>query len=826
MQNQHGIDNRPSLVPIDTLVYLGAGSGEQLDAYLAYDVQRALLVEADPEQIETLKARSAQLPRAEVICAAVGGAARSAVLYRYNLPGAASLRQASGLRQLFPGLREVDRLSVETVDPAELLSPLQLASGQNNMLVIDLPGEEMPVLDTLRRSGNLHCFGQLKLHCGRQSLYEGSEPAARILVWLREEGFDVLDEDDSQNPDRPCWTLQRNALQIQNRELEQQLEQLKADLAARECEAAETRELFVEQQRQTLHWQQDAVRLSAERDDLARQREEQFRRANHLDQERESLEGMASELCSQLAEQQQQTGHWTLKSESLTAALEAQQLHWRLEVETLNAALLEHRQQIEQLVQTRDAQTQLVEELQMRIEGLAQSLDNSALLAGEQLREIEQLKADRVAIEGAAANTQELFVEQQRQTVHWLQEAEGLKTELEARQQQLEACEKACEEQARQTAACVSQINELTQAREKAELLVSIADQRAAGQVMRANDKVENLQKQLGESNQRASQLAQECEAQVAILDELRPQLADQQRQTMYWLHETERLKADRVAMESSAADTLELLVEQRRQTTYWIEDAARLSAERDELARQREEQSRRANTLAQERDSLESMASELCSQLAEQQQQTMHWRQQVEQLEQARDAQAQLAKELQLRLEELAQTLDNSALTAGEQRQEIAQLVAERDQQVQRADQLARESQAQEIATAELRELLAEQQRQTAHWLQEVQSHKEAAEARTSKDAVEARQIQIDQMTQAKDESAELIEQRRQTEHWFLEVDKLKHTLEEEKKRGDELERQFREKQHRQTLLDEELLKAEAQIDLISDILIREKSF
>jgi hypothetical protein len=84
----------------------------------------------------------------------------------------------------------------------------------DNLLVIDLPGEELPVLQALWEATQLQLFSQVKLRCGREPLYEGAEPATRIVRWLEDHGFDLLSEDDSQDPDCPCWTLQRNTLQL------------------------------------------------------------------------------------------------------------------------------------------------------------------------------------------------------------------------------------------------------------------------------------------------------------------------------------------------------------------------------------------------------------------------------------------------------------------------------------------------------------------------------------------------------------------------------------------------------------------------------------
>ncbi|HEX6827382.1 MAG TPA: hypothetical protein VF104_00230, partial [Burkholderiales bacterium] len=58
---------------MDTLVHLGAGLCSELDDYLAMGPRRLLLVEADPELAEALTARMANVPQAQVICAAVAG---------------------------------------------------------------------------------------------------------------------------------------------------------------------------------------------------------------------------------------------------------------------------------------------------------------------------------------------------------------------------------------------------------------------------------------------------------------------------------------------------------------------------------------------------------------------------------------------------------------------------------------------------------------------------------------------------------------------------------------------------------------------------------
>jgi FkbM family methyltransferase len=231
---------------LDVLVHMGAGRCRELDSHLAAKPKKVLLIEADPQLAEALEARTADLPHVQVTRAAVAGERRAAEFHRYNLPDAGSLQAASGLLELFPGLRTLERITVETISAPELIGPLRLDTAQENLLVVDVPAEELPVLQALQQAEQLHLFRHLHVHCGRESLYERSQPASSVVQWLRDHGFDLIDEDDSNDPDRPRLILQRNALALQNRALSLQLIELRRELeevaAARDVNAKLLRE--------------------------------------------------------------------------------------------------------------------------------------------------------------------------------------------------------------------------------------------------------------------------------------------------------------------------------------------------------------------------------------------------------------------------------------------------------------------------------------------------------------------------------------------------------------------------------------------------------
>lgn len=216
--------------PVDTILHLGAGRCSRLEDYLALMPKRVLLVEADPQLAQELKSRTAHLPQIQVQCAAVAGSPGRATLYRYNLPYAGSLHPASGLLEFYPGLKETGRSEMETAAAAALVEPLHLQLQHANRLVVDIPGEELPVLQALQAAGQLQLFSGVWLFCGREPLYEGCEPASGILEWLREAGFDLVSEECGDDSDGACWKLQRNTLQTQNVRLEQQAETLRSQI--------------------------------------------------------------------------------------------------------------------------------------------------------------------------------------------------------------------------------------------------------------------------------------------------------------------------------------------------------------------------------------------------------------------------------------------------------------------------------------------------------------------------------------------------------------------------------------------------------------------
>ena len=339
-----------------------------------------------------LQARTASLPNVRVMCNAVAGSAGPAVFYRYNLPGTGSLRPATGLLQLFPGLKPLDQMPIEAVLPATVLEPLQFAAEGEKLLIIDLPGEELPVLQALWEATQLQLFSQVKLRCGREPHYEGGESSARILRWLEVHGFDLLSEDDSEDPDCPCWTLQRNALQLRNLDLAQQL----ADLQRQLKESSQIRDAQVEKLVEQKTQLEQAQQAKAAQEKLAGERQEQIQQ---LTQARDEQRALASEGQVRIDTLQQE------RDAAIKQLVEQKtQLEQAQQAKAAQEKLAGERQeQIQQLTQARDEQRALASEGQVRIDTLQQERDAAIKQLAEQKTQLEQAQQAKAAQEKVSA---------------------------------------------------------------------------------------------------------------------------------------------------------------------------------------------------------------------------------------------------------------------------------------------------------------------------------------------------------------------------------------------------------------------------------------
>ncbi|MBN2322088.1 MAG: hypothetical protein JXR49_23635, partial [Acidobacteria bacterium] len=482
MQEKHRYNTVQVQFPVDTLVHMGAGRCRELNAYLALKPQRILLVEADSLLVEDLKKRTDQHPQIQVECAAVAGNPGPVHFYRYNLPDAGSLHPASGLFQLYPGLRLVERVPMEAVGPDTLVQSLNLQDSQGNQLIVDIPGEELSVLQALQRSEKLHLFSRIRLFCGHEPLYEGGEPADRILEWLRNAGFDILNEEDHQDTDRPCWTFHRNAMQLQNREFQKRIEILQGQME-------ELRLDNVNLKNNIDILRTNVEMLKQERDEYARQVEDRQEQLEEAEKAGEEKTGTIVELREKVKELVGENDRRTQIVEELRANVET----FKRERDEYARQVEESQDQLQEVNKAREGERKDATELRAQVGELTSERDEQSRIMGEIRIKADSFRRERDEYVRREEDRQAALEQMQKARKEDAESRAELKEQLEALARQAEDRQKELQEAAKTREEHERTIAEM---QEKALKLSGERDEKTKV-VSELQTKIEELKKQL-----------------------------------------------------------------------------------------------------------------------------------------------------------------------------------------------------------------------------------------------------------------------------------------------------------------------------------------
>ncbi|KPP86154.1 MAG: Methyltransferase FkbM domain [Rhodobacteraceae bacterium HLUCCO07] len=184
-------------IPTSGLIVIGPPLADgALDDLLASAKGQVVLVEPDPSRALRLRA----LEGVRVIDAAIGQKAGQNSLVQFNFPGLRSLfAPTAALKEALPGLREVGRMTVAVMTPAELAQELEDLTGPL-ALHVNAPGAEMTILEGLAAHGFLARVAHLQLRCGTVPMVEGAASRAVLQDWVLKQGF-TLTGNSSDDPD-------------------------------------------------------------------------------------------------------------------------------------------------------------------------------------------------------------------------------------------------------------------------------------------------------------------------------------------------------------------------------------------------------------------------------------------------------------------------------------------------------------------------------------------------------------------------------------------------------------------------------------------------
>ncbi|MCF3639067.1 hypothetical protein LXM94_03720 [Rhizobium sp. TRM95111] len=187
--------------PAGTIIHVGAGRAENVEALNASDASRVVLIEPNPDIVVLLQRRTKAMPKIVVMPLALAATDGVATLEILTASALSSLKPPTKLKALLPGLETVSRQEVQTLSPRSLLA--RLGEIQRPLrLALEAPGVEMEILKAWKAADSLHLIDQVDLRCGEEALYDGAATRAQLEAWLTNEKFRLL-ATDRNDPDWP-----------------------------------------------------------------------------------------------------------------------------------------------------------------------------------------------------------------------------------------------------------------------------------------------------------------------------------------------------------------------------------------------------------------------------------------------------------------------------------------------------------------------------------------------------------------------------------------------------------------------------------------------
>lgn len=407
------------------ILHIGAGQASELPQWRKSDATRIVLVEPNPILAQQLRHKAADDATLTIVEAAVTPSSANTQLYEYNLPEANSLRPATGLKRLFPGLKTTATHSVATLTPTQLLADYGPAQGERAQLVLQTPGEEGAILKELIETGQLNQFQQLHLYANPEPYYQGSIAAKDILQQLTEAGFDITDV-NQQDPDWPHWQLTRHPLKDQLISLQEETATLKQQLE-------EARQQAKKAQQNEQKRQQQLEKQLAEQKQQEGELEEHKKWQQQLRKERDTLKQQLEDAHQQAEQNEKQHKDQLAEHKAQQEAQEKKRQQLGKERDTLKQQLEDAHQQAEKAQQNEQKYQQQLAEQKKQQEAQQQEHEKQCKQLREERDKFKQQRDEQVKAK-EAAQTERGALKQERDALD--QQLATANASLDAQQDQ------------------------------------------------------------------------------------------------------------------------------------------------------------------------------------------------------------------------------------------------------------------------------------------------------------------------------------------------------------------------------------------------------
>jgi hypothetical protein len=383
--------------PLDLIVHLGPGALASPADYAPLHPAQLVLIEAHPAAASRLQSTFERSPLpTRVLEKLLLPEPGPASLFQFNLPAVNGIRPAGALPTLYPSLRLLEELPLQGESFSSFLASLPLETERPRLLIMDVPGQELALLESLSPD-LLARFEWILLRGGASAWQEHSHPLSAAASFLEGRYYESAATDWDSDPAWPLQLLRLNqrhaALQ---RELDSRARQLESHAADRETQSLRISQLEHELSLHSASATQAAesrAALEAELETRARlliekatEIYEQSQRLTQLEPQIAQLQAQTDSLHSELHAARELAASQTQNLATVSEQLDHAQATLRsLETRSteLESALASQKTLVQALTKGRAQQDQLSAELAAERDALQQSLAAAQLRIAE-----------------------------------------------------------------------------------------------------------------------------------------------------------------------------------------------------------------------------------------------------------------------------------------------------------------------------------------------------------------------------------------------------------------------------------------------------------
>jgi hypothetical protein len=191
---------------LDQILHLGAGQHHDRSEYVSLHYRKLILVEGEPEAADALSAAYDGNPSVQVIQKIITPKGGDVRFYRYNLSSVNGLLPSGSLNSIYPRLKVIGEETIPSLPLASLIEGLEIDARKKNLLILDLPGQEASLIESLTKD-HLRKFEFLIVRGCRASLQEGAKSLQETQALCEKSNYKIIQQDHEDDPNWPIILL-------------------------------------------------------------------------------------------------------------------------------------------------------------------------------------------------------------------------------------------------------------------------------------------------------------------------------------------------------------------------------------------------------------------------------------------------------------------------------------------------------------------------------------------------------------------------------------------------------------------------------------------